>query len=390
MLPVFGHELQRYLGIDYRGFGLLFSVGATTGMFTVLIGGALVDRWGPRAMLRLCFAGIGAAVFLLAVAGQRWLLFGLALGVHGLFARPLQIAANAYLVRLFPGSKRRALSLNLAAGSLGGFIFPGLAQGLLGLVAACSAISFAMIAHVPFALVGPLILLSCLAYRGSAASVDEAPPERWHWRDMLLPKRYLFIVFLMALHGAADSTLHVWMALFLGSESFSAQLIGPGFVLSGYAVAYFLARGGLALLPEHFGRRALMVLPGLLGGGILIGGILTRSYLCTAVGYVLGAFCWSVEFPVMMSVLASETPGRFGAAIALQQLTCAAILFGALNGMGSLVAHVGGAGMWQAMLVPAAVFPCIGVGGALWVMRYRQLAPSHCEEDPETGDSKGS
>jgi hypothetical protein len=187
---------------------------------------------------------------------------------------------------------------------------------------------------------------------------------------MLLPRRLVPIVILLGLHGLADTVLYVWMARFLGSASFAEQPVGPGFVLSGYAVSYLLARGLLALLPEHRADRALMVLPGLLGGGVLIAGILTRSYLCTVGGYLLGALFWSAEYPAMLSVLAREQTGRFGAAMAVQQILVAALTFAGLNAMGLLIAHVGEARMWQAMLVPACIFPCIGVGGALWLATY--------------------
>ena len=115
-----------------------------------------------------------------------------------------------------------------------------------------------------------------------------------------------------------------------------------------------------------------MIVPGLAGGGALIAGILTRSYLFTALGYVLGAFLWSAEFPVMLSMLAHETEDRFGAAMAMQQMVVALLAFIGLNAMGLLVARVGGAGMWKAMLVPAGVFPCIGLGAAIWMVTRRR------------------
>ena len=373
MLPVFRDELQQYLGIGDGLFGLLFSVGMLTGLATILAGGALVDRWGPFAILRIGFAGVAAAMALIALAGGHWVGLAFALGVNGLFARPMGVAVSAYLVRLFPGNQRRALSLNLAAGSMTGLIFPSVAEGLLRLTKSSARFTFGLALRLPYAVAGVVILAAALFYRRPAGScVAKGSARRWRLQDVLPRRQSLPLLLLMGLHGAADSMLHIWMARFLGSESFATRPIAPGFVLSAYAVAYLVSRVALAGVPERRGRWTLMIVPGLAGGGALIAGILTRSYLFTALGYVLGAFLWSAEFPVMLSMLAHETEDRFGAAMAMQQMVVALLAFIGLNAMGLLVARVGGAGMWKAMLVPAGVFPCIGLGAAIWMVTRRR------------------
>lgn len=368
ILPVFRDELQRYLGIGDQGFGALFSIGAATGIAAVVVGGALVDRWGPRRVLCWCFGGTAAAMALLALAGRNWRLMMIALGLQGIFSRPLIIAVTAYLMRLFPNNRRRALSLNLAAGSMAGIFFPTLAEGLLTLWRRVAAVSFAMIVHLPFVASALALALGSFLYRRrSAESAEEASASRrWHWRDLLLPRRTVFLVVLLALHGAADSILHVWMARFLGGGSFSSRPFAPGFALSGFAVAYLLARGGLALIPERRGRRSLMIVPGILGGGLLIAGILTRSYALTAAGYIGGAFLWSAEFPAILSVAVQQETERIGAVMALQQVICLTLTFVGVTGVGVVVARLGEAEMWRVMLVPAAAFPLVGLGSACW------------------------
>ena len=368
LLPVLAKHLQQYLGIGDRGFGLLFSVGAIAGLATVLIGGALVDRWGPRRVIRIGLMGIAAAMLMIALAGPRWPLFAVAFGLSALFSGPLHLAVNAYLVRLFPRNKRRVLSLKLAAGSLGGAAFPCVSEGLLWLMQSLACVTFGMILHAPFAVVALAILGASFMYRGRAGfSADQGRTQPWRWRDMTLPRRVIPILVLMGLHGAAGSALFVWMARFLGSASFTSHPIRPGFVLSGCALAYFVARSALALVPERLGRRSFMIAPGILGGGVFIAGILTRSYILTAGGYVLGAGLWSLEYPAMLSVVAHEAPRRFGAAMAVQRVGMSALTFVALNATGFLAASVGEVDMWKAMLLPACAFPLIGVGAAVWV-----------------------
>jgi len=74
------------------------------------------------------------------------------------------------------------------------------------------------------------------------------------------------------------------------------------------------------VLPEHVGRRAFLVLPGLLGGSALLAGLLSRSQVGTAVGYVLGGACWSFEYPVLVTLVSTYAPHRFGRILALVEV----------------------------------------------------------------------
>jgi len=103
--------------------------------------------------------------------------------------------------------------------------------------------------------------------------------------------------------------------------------------------------GALALIPEERARRAFLVLPELLGGSVLIAGLLSRSYVLSAGGYVLGAFLWSAEYPTMLSVIAEEEPRRFGAATALSAVISAGARFLLVYATGWPVEQVGEAQM---------------------------------------------
>ena len=372
MLPVFRETLQQYLDIGDRIWGFLLSVNSGAGLFTVLFAGVLVDRWGARRVLRMSLVGVAIALGCLASVGANWGLVAMALALYGMALRPLGVAVSSYLVQLFPENRRRVLSLNFAGTSVGGMMFPAIAEGLLHLSRSVPVITFAMIFHGPFALAALVVLGFNFFYRrrASFAHNGKAPRNNWQWRDMLVEARFFPLIALMVLHGTADSVLHLWMARFLGSDSFVAHPLGPGYVISGYAVAYVVSRTTLGLLPENFGRKAFMVIPGVPGGGVMITGILSRNYLLTAGGYVLGAFLWSAEYPAMLSLLADEQSERFGAALSLHQLLGAAGIFLGLNGMGYLVSIIGEASMWKAMLLPACVFPVVGIGAALWLLFF--------------------
>ncbi len=377
ILPVFRSHLMDYLDIGDSGFGLLLSVGFLPGLASGLLGGQLIDRWGPRRVIRICLVGISCGMLIVTFAGQRFQAFLLATAISGIFTAPLFIAISAYLSKLFPRNQRQAISLNLASSSIGGMMFPFVAEGLLSLAEKSGTIRFAHVLHLPFFIVGMLLLSLSFIYRPNTATpvhtLPDAPNKagpRWSWRDFLLPRRAFLLAMLITMHGTSDTILYFWMARFLESASFPEQPIKPGVVLSGFALAYLVARGLLALLPGHVARRALMMVPGLLGGGILIFGILTRSYLLTSAGYVLGAFCWSCEYPALISSLLRHDQRRFGAALAISGMMTALAIFTGMNAMGLLIDHIGEPNMWKAMLLPVLGFPLVGVGGGIWLLLF--------------------
>jgi len=379
ILPVFRSYLKDYLAIGDASFGLLFSIGAFVGLPGVLLGGYLVDRWGPQQVIRICLTGVGAAMLLIALGGQCFWIFIVAMGIGGLFNAPLFIAISAYLGKLFPRNQRQVLSLNLASYSIGGMMFPLVAEGLLFLVKQFENIEFRHILHSPFLLTGSLLIGLSFIYRKNPLSSPSGhfggkTSRGLHLRDFWLSPNSRLLAFLFALHGTADSAMYLWMARFLESNAFFPRPFPPGLVLTGYSLAYLLSRVFLASLPDRAGRRAFLVFPGLLGGSIVIAGIISHNYLLTAGGYVLGAFCWSGEAPTFVSMLMRIDRRHFGAAMATAGLIGGVLLFTVMNTMGFLIERLGEVNMWKVMLLPACGFLLVGLGGTVWLLKYdRQI-----------------
>ena len=368
VLPVLRNSLRTYLGVSQAQYGAMFGVGLFVGIAGALLAGALVDRWRPRPVIHLCLLGVAAAFAMIGLAGRRWVVIALALGLSAFFMRPLHIAVSAYLIRLFPQRRRRVLSLNLVSQSGSGLVFPLAAEGLLWLSVGAGVISFAAALHGPFLVLAMVLAGGSLLYRrraglGGAVSAT----SRWTWRGLLVPRRVLVPLLLMTLHGAGDGVLYLWMPYYLERGGFTDRPFPPGVVMSGYAVAYLLSRAGLAMVKESWGTRSLLVLPGMLGGVALIAGILSRDYALTAAGYVVGAFFWSVEYPAIWSALSALVPERFGAAMAWHAMASDLAMAAGVFLVGALTTAWGEAQMWRVMLLPAALFPCFGVGALLWI-----------------------
>ena len=385
-LPVFRSHLMQYLEIGDARFGLLFGIGSLTGLVSVFCGGQLLDRWGPRRLIRICVAGLGSGMLIMAFCGQSFPAFALAVGWSAIFAAPLGISVSAYLSKLFPRHRRRVVSIGLASASIGFMLAPIGAEGLLLLADRSPTISFGNVLHMPFLILGVMLVGANLIYRKQAvANFNATPPSeayqrRWHWRDLLLPPEAFLLTIMLAMHGVADNVLGVWMARFLESRSFPGELIAPGFVLAAVSLAYFLARITLAFIPDRVGRRAFIVLPGVIGGSLLIAGLLSRSYLFTVGGYILGGFCWCTEYPAMVSSLLDNHRKRFGVIMAVSGLICGLSLFLAQNAMGMLVDRLGDDQMWKLMLLPACVYPLISLCGLIWLLRYDRYRQSNSRE----------
>ena len=384
ILPVYRDRLQAHFTITNTEFGVLLTLGLITSTVGALIGGALVDRRGPRAVLRICLIGNAAGLALAACPG-RWTLMLAAMCVACMFYGPLTIAVQSYLVALFPHNRRRVLTLNLTLMSIGGVVFPLLAESLLELEKETSAVSFRQILHGPFAVTAAVLLLGALLLYRRGHSPVQAPlphepvgrgPRRGPqsrctgFGDPARPSASaVLLVSLMVIHGAADMASYNWMPKVLGGASFDRVILPPGVVLAGFSLAYVVSRGLMSALPEHFGIRTMLIAPGILGGGFFAAGLLSRDQFWASAGYLMGAFCWSVEYPAMLACLAAERE-RFGSTLAVGSAFTNLVSFGVAVLMGYIGDRLAPESFWLIELIPAAMFPLVSLGAAIYVWRF--------------------
>jgi len=367
ILPIFRDHLQHYLSINDQQFGLLFSLPQWPSLAPLLLVGWIIARWGARRLLVASLLITGTGMACLALCGASWtgLAWALIISTFGFVL--LDVSGSTFLVSLYPEQRRRILSLGMAARSGTETLTPLLAEGLMRLVKQSPAVTFGSVLHAPFGLLAAAFLAGSLAFRLRGTATAPCGEARWHWRDLLVSRRSVGLLLLIMLHGMTDATLFTWMSRFLGSAAFTERPFPPGFAISAFSIAYIVSRVLLARLPEGWGRRALLVLPGLLGGSVFILAILSHNYLLTACGYMVGGFLWSPEYPVMLSRLAEQEGERFGAAMALIGVATAVGFATALLLSGWFIQSVGEPRMWIPMAVFAGGFVLTGLGGAVWV-----------------------
>ncbi|HUW35391.1 MAG TPA: hypothetical protein VM223_27590 [Planctomycetota bacterium] len=174
----------------------------------------------------------------------------------------------------------------------------------------------------------------------------------------------LLLVALLVMHGTCDTAAYMWMSSVLGNElCYDRRVFLPGAVMAAFSLAYVASRSILSVLPERWGTNAMMIALGLLGGGLFLAGVLSRDQAMTSIGYVAGAFCWSVEYPTFLSTLANTTK-RLGTALAAQAVAGGLALFVMVYLMGRIDDALGDAALWKILLIPACGFPLVGLGGA--------------------------
>lgn len=311
--PVYAHDAQEHFGISEGRLGFLLSSGAIGSLFSLLLVGPATDRLGPRLMLQCCLAGTGAA-FLVAGLGRSLLVFQTGLVLAGFFGAVQAVSLPTFLLCLYPRLRRRMLTVSLISLAAPGIVFPILAERLVALAEA-GAFEFTTALHAPF-LIGGVILVAgqfLLSLAGDAG--EEEPPAEgrpdFRLRSVLTVPA-LLIILMATLHAGADNAVYGWLPKFLRSE-WQVLPIGTGVMLGLYSAAYAISRLGLASLPEGWGQRAFLVLPGPIGGGLLIVAIWLGGPLFVALAYPIAAFFISLEYPTLLAEIRESSPARFSA-----------------------------------------------------------------------------
>ncbi len=370
---VYSVALQRHFEIDLKDLGLLYSLALLPGMITVLVMGWAIARWGPVRPLFYVLLGCSAGVLLAAAKGG-WPLFLGAMAFVGAFSGPLHVGVQAWLARTFRNHSRRIMSLQLAVVSLAAVIFPIQAEYLLELTNR-AVLDFDMVLHLPYVYLAAVFFIALLGVSWGTFFAKRDKPVATEKHGLETSWRFdagsLGLMLLCIMHGAADAAGYLWLPRVLRSELAFAELVcKPGYVLAAAAMAYAVSRLILSLLPENFGKKIFMVAPGLVGGGLFLLGVLSHSQFWTGTCYVAGAFCWSLEYPVFIGAMARRAGRRFGLlnslAMAGSCLVCAAVTYS----MGWAAELLDEKDLWLILLVPAAGFICVGLGGALWVYLY--------------------
>jgi len=316
--------------------------------------------------------GVG---FVLCSLTRRLVFFEASLVMLGMFGAMAGIAGMSLLVGLYPAWKRRILAITLVSYSLPSIIFPVLAQHLLSVASQGQDTAFAVVFHLPFAIVGLILiggglLLGGLHRADATSQIGAHEPVQLR---KLLSQSILLIVFLAALHGSSDNTLSGWMPKYM-TASFEHLPLSPGVVLALFSLVYVIARGLLAALPEGTGQRAFLTLAGPLGGLLMLGTIWRGNAIQVGLLYPLAGFMWCLEYPSLLSEIESRSEVHFSTVLMGASLVSSLLTFVQLNIVG-WVADRTGSLRWA--MTPAALgFVAFGLVAAVSGLGKRAVEPS--------------
>jgi len=314
------------------------------------------------------------AGFVLCSLSRRLVFFEASLVVSGAFGAALGIAVMSLLVGLYPAWKRRMLAIAGVSYHLSSIIFPLLAQYLLSVASEGQGTAFAVVLHLPFAIIGVMLvggglLVGAVHCNDAPSQIGEHGPAQLH---NLLSRSTLLIVFLAGLHAGSDGALYGWMPKYM-TASFEHLPLSPGVVLALCAIGYVIARSLLAALPEGAGQRAFLTLAGPLGGLLILGTIWRGNAIQVGLLYPLAGFMWCLEYPSLLSEIESRSEAHFSTVLIGASIVGSLLTFVQLNIVG-WVADRTGSLRWA--MTPAALgFVAFGLVAAISGLGKRAVEP---------------
>lgn len=290
--------LKQQLSFSDKDIGLLQAIYSFPNIFTVVIGGFLIDRLGLRKSLMifgvLCL--VGPAIT--AASGMLWLMAAGRL-LFGMGAESLNVAVTAALARWFKGKELSfAFGINLTICRLGSF-------------AALNSPTWARAAYanwrLPFLIavaLSALSLIGAIVYWVMEASAEknfrlgEASTDKVVFRDLFkFGVSYWYIVALCVTFYSAIFPFQTFAVKFFMEAHGTSREFG-GFLSSMLTLFAMIATPLFGLMVDRIGKRALLMMFGSL---LLIPVYLMMAY--TRVNLYIPMALMGVAFSLIPAVM---------------------------------------------------------------------------------------
>lgn len=348
--------------------GQIYSTLSLGGLAGTVLAGCGIRRMNPLSLLRTALTGTALCLLVLTTAPLNGiLLFGLYAGIA-----TIGVSQMVALPLVCPEIPRRVMALSLAANSTASALFPMLATALLE--------SSKRLGIAPAFALSLGFLLSALGMSAANLGLRHAQiscPTASLSGDSPSKRDWTIIVFgglLCVLHVSTDNLLYQWSMLHFMS-AYAHPTFPPPLILSGYAIAYLIARLSLAALPERRTESWVLIAPGIIGALLLWSSFACGSFGGAAALYVVAALFYGLEYPLLLGRVAQISPRSMPPVImagTLGSFTLTALLSPAIG----YVAARAGSARPAIALIPFG-FLAFGIVAGIWTLlpRLRQTRP---------------
>src|ERR1700681_4628134 len=370
--------LKQQLGFSDSNIGLLQAIYSFPNIFTVVIGGVLIDRIGLRKSLMifgvLCFIGPAITV----ASGHLWLMATGRL-IFGMGAESLIVAVTAALARWFKGKELSfAFGINLTICRLGSFAALNSPTWARTAYANWRCPSLIALAFSAFSMIGAIVHWVMEVQAEKNFHLGEASTDKVVFSDLFkFGVSYWYIVALCVTFYSAIFPFQTFAVKFFIEAHGTSREFG-GFLSSMLTLFAMIATPLFGLLVDHIGKRALLMMFGSL---LLIPVYLMMAY--THVNLYVPMMLMGVAFSLIPAVMWPSVAyivdqSRLGTAYGLMTMIQNIGLFG-LNlviGWANNHSHAGAddpagyrLGMW--------IFSGLGFLGVLFafLLRQRETGP---------------
>ncbi|MGA8442985.1 MAG: MFS transporter [Candidatus Sulfotelmatobacter sp.] len=385
--------LKQQLHFTDLDIGFLQAIYSFPNIFTVLIGGFIIDRIGLRKSLMifgvLCFLGpaITVATGHLPVMAAGRLIFGMG-------AESLNVAVTAALARWFRGKELSfAFGLNLTASRLGTFAALNSPSWARAAYASWRIPFLIALAFTSMCVVGSAIYWMLEVYAEKNYHLGEVSTDKVVFADLWkFGVSYWLIVALCIVFYSAIFPFQTFAVKFFMEAHGTSREFG-GFLSSMLTLFAMIATPLFGLWVDRVGRRALLMM---LGSLLLIPVYLMMAY--THINLYVPMAMMGVAFSLIPAVMWPSVAyivdqSKLGTAYGLMTMIQNIGLFGLnlLVGWANNYSHADATnpagynlGMW--------IFSILGILGVFFafLLRQRELGPhGHSLETITAGGSKG-
>jgi MFS family permease len=290
--------LKQQLGFSDSNIGLLQAIYSFPNIFTVVIGGVLIDRIGLRRSLMifgvLCFIGPAITV----ASGHLWLM---AVGrlIFGMGAESLTVAATAALARWFKGKELSfAFGINLTIARLGTFAAlnsPTWARWAYATWRGPFLIAFAVSS---LCILGAVVYWMMEVYAEKTYQLGEVSTDKVVFADLFkFGMSYWYIVALCVTFYSGIFPFQTFAVKFFMEAHGTSREFG-GFLSSVLTLFAMVATPLFGLMVDRVGRRAILMM---LGSLLLIPVYLMMAY--THVSLYVPLAMMGVAFSLIPAVM---------------------------------------------------------------------------------------